>query len=274
MGGSTYSRVFTMRAAIVIAACLAVASARTFSKKALSTPLARGGGRIVGGTDAYPGEFPHQIMLTRGVGGSLMCGGSIVGSNKVITAGHCCDGMSASKLGVEVGSHNLYEDDPDQESFAVSDVGLHEDYDSWNINNDICMLTLEGSISMGSNVGTIGLPASMEEYAEGTICTVSGWGTTTEGGSLARVLQKVDVPVVSDDHCRDSYGQSDITDSMICAGLDQGGKDSCQGDSGGPFMCGNQLSGVVSWGYGCAEAGYPGVYTQTSYFVDWVNSHM
>ena len=33
-----------------------------------------------------------QIMLTRGVGGSLMCGGSIVGSNKVITAGHCCDG--------------------------------------------------------------------------------------------------------------------------------------------------------------------------------------
>merc|ERR1712145_26601 len=61
----------------------------------------------------------------------------------------------------------------------------------------------------------------MEEYAEGTICTVSGWGTTTEGGSLARVLQKVDVPVVSDDHCRDSYGQNDITDSMICAGLDR-----------------------------------------------------
>merc|ERR1711971_1554493 len=57
-------------------------------------------------------SFPHQIMLTREVGGSLMCGGSIVGSNKVITAGHCCDGMSASKLGVEVGSHNLYEDDP------------------------------------------------------------------------------------------------------------------------------------------------------------------
>merc|ERR1711951_259444 len=139
--------------------------------------------------------------------------------------------------GVEVGSHNLYEDDPDQESFAVSDVGLHEDYDSWNINNDICMLT-------------------------------------PEGGSLARVLQKVDVPVVSDDHCRDSYGQNDITDSMICAGLDQGGKDSCQGDSGGPFMCGNQLSGVVSWGYGCAEPENPRVYAQTSYFVDWVNSHM
>merc|ERR1712002_1016547 len=65
---------------------------------------------------------------------------------------------------------------------------------------------------------------------------------------------KVDVPVVSDDDCRGSYGQDEIADSMICAGLDAGGKDSCQGDSGGPFMCGNQLSGAVSWGYGCAEA--------------------
>merc|ERR1711983_602195 len=72
---------------------------------------------------------------------------------------------------------------------------------------------------------------------------------------LPRILQKVDVPVVSDDDCRDAYGSSQIADSMICAGLDAGGKDSCQGDSGGPFMCGNQLSGVVSWGYGCAEAG-------------------
>ena len=36
------------------------------------------------------------------------------------------------------------------------------------------------------------------------------------------------MPVVSDDDCRDSYGQNDIADSMICAGLDAGGKDSCQ----------------------------------------------
>ena len=40
--------------------------------------------------------------MTRGVGGSLMCGGSLVAADTVLTAGHCCDGMSAGRLGVEV----------------------------------------------------------------------------------------------------------------------------------------------------------------------------
>merc|ERR1719471_256755 len=235
-----------MRAAILLSVvALAAGAPKKLSSKFLSTPMARGGGQIVGGEAAYPGEFPHQIALLRGgVGGSLMCGGSLIAPDKVVTAGHCCDGQSASRLGVRVGNH------------------------------DLCILDLEESADFGSSViGSISLPRSMEEYDEGTVCTVSGWGTTSEGGSLVSELMKVDVPVVSDDACRDSYGQNDIADSMICAGLPQGGKDSCQGDSGGPFMCGNQLSGIVSWGYGCAEPGYPGVYTQTSYFVDWVNSN-
>jgi len=265
-----------MRAAVLLAVVAVATGAPKFSKKALSTPLSRGGGKIVGGTEASPGEFPHQIALLRGgVGGSLMCGGSLVAPDEVITAGHCCDGQSASRLGVRVGNHHLYEDDPDQMDIAVSKVMLHEDYDSWTITNDICLLKLSESADFGSSViGSISLPYSGEEYDAGTSCTVSGWGTTTEGGSLGKVLMKVTVPVVSDDDCRDAYGQSEVADSMICAGLDQGGKDSCQGDSGGPFMCGSELSGIVSWGYGCAEPGYPGVYTQTSYFIDWLNSHM
>merc|ERR1719397_1911421 len=265
-----------MRAAILLAVVAVATGAPKFSKKALSTPLSRGGGKIVGGTEAYPGEFPHQIALLRGgVGGSLMCGGSLVKENMVVTAGHCCDGQSASRLGVRVGNHHLYEDDPDKKDIAVSRVVLHESYDSWTVENDICMLELEESADFSSSViGSISLPSNGEEYSAGTMCSVSGWGTTTEGGSLGSTLMKVDVPVVSDGDCRSSYGQNDIADSMICAGFDQGGKDSCQGDSGGPFMCGSQLSGVVSWGYGCAEAGYPGVYTQTSYFVSWINSHM
>merc|ERR1712203_675529 len=137
---------------------------------------------------ASPGEFPHQIALLRGgVGGSLMCGGSLIGPMKVVTAGHCCDGQSASRLGVRVGNHHLYQ----------------EDYDSWTITNDICILDLEEAADFSSSViGPISIPYDGEEYSAGTICTVSGWGTTSSGGSLASTLMKVDVPVVSDDDCR------------------------------------------------------------------------
>merc|ERR1712121_2835 len=100
------------------------------------TPLSRGGGRIVGGEDAYYGEFPHQITLLRGgVDGSLMCGGSLISSNWVATAAHCCDGQSARRLGVAVGNHNLYSVDADQENPAVKRILIHPDYSSWTVEN-------------------------------------------------------------------------------------------------------------------------------------------
>merc|ERR1712126_180835 len=189
--GSTLA-VLIMKSLLVLSAALSCAlAAPKVSLQSISTPLARGGGRIVGGEDAYHGEFPHQIALLRGgVGGSLMCGGSLVAADRVITAGHCCDGQSASRLGVRVGSHNLYEDDPDQADIAVTRVNNHPEYDDWTISNDICILELGGSADLSSQfIGTISLPASMAEYDDGTMCTVSGWGTTSEGGSLGRVLQ-------------------------------------------------------------------------------------
>merc|ERR1712228_937949 len=106
---------------------------------------------------------------------------------------------------------------------------------------------------------------------------VSGWGTTTEGGSTPSSLMDVTVPIVSDQECRDAYGQNDVDDSMICAGLPEGGKDSCQGDSGGPLACSDTgstyLAGIVSWGYGCARPSYPGVYCDVASFDDWIETN-
>jgi len=64
-----------------------------------------------------------------------------------------------------------------------------------------------------------------------------------------------------------------VDDSMLCAAQPDGGMDSCQGDSGGPLVVGGKLAGIVSWGYGCALTGYPGVYANVSYLRQWIDNN-
>ena len=73
-----------------------------------------------------------------------------------------------------------------------------------------------------------------------------------------------------------------ILSGMFCAGLSQGGKDACQGDSGGPVtkdfetsVSDSILVGATSWGYGCAQPNYPGVYSDVAMFrTDFIDENM
>ena len=104
--------------------------------------------------------------------------------------------------------------------------------------------------------------------------TVTGFGTTREGGSSSDKLMEVEVPVVSNAQCSNSY-PGYITFNHICAGKE--GKDSCQGDSGGPlFWSSNSkfyLTGIVSFGQGCARPNYPGVYTRVTSYLNWIKTN-
>lgn len=128
------------------------------------------------------------------------------------------------------------------------------------------------------SVNRICLPHPNDDYNEGENVTVSGWGVMSEGeGSISNVLNAVDVPIVSIEECKVAYGQR-VNQDHVCAGLRQGGKDSCQGDSGGPLVRrrGGQteLVGIVSFGYGCAQANSPGVYTKVSHYIDWIEKNL
>merc|ERR1711907_587060 len=113
---------------------------------------------------------------------------------------------------------------------------------------------------------------------------VMGTGLLSSGGSISPVLRNVTVPYITNQQCKNSgYNSNEIFDSMLCAG-DQhgGGEDACQGDSGGPLVK-RQYSktkkrfidtyvGVVSWGYGCADRRYPGVYARVSKAHQWIKN--
>lgn len=87
------------------------------------------------------------------------------------------------------------------------------------------------------------------------------------GGTLPNILQEVRVPIVSNDKCKTMFlnaGRHEyIPDIFLCAGYEEGGRDSCQGDSGGPLQVKGDdgkwfLAGIISWGIGCAERNLPG----------------
>ena len=100
-------------------------------------------------------------------------------------------------------------------------------------------------------------------------------------GSFPETCQYVRVPTITNADCSNDYKDYHIpvTESMICAGYQGvGGKDACQGDSGGPLICNSNgnpvLVGVVSWGKGCGEQQYPGVYTRVTPILDWIQEKM
>jgi len=229
--------------------------------------------RIVGGEIVEPHELPYQVSFQ--MYNSHICGGSVFNEHTIITAAHCCDAGNAANFRISAGRHNIQQTESTAQTIAVSRKIQHAGYDASTIENDICLLIIDTPLVFNENVQPIAIPE--EGFSATGDAVVSGWGTTSSGGSSSPQLRKVSVPIVTDEECREAYGEDQIFDSMICAGLPQGGKDSCQGDSGGPLVgIINDLPsliGVVSWGYGCAMPNYPGVYTEVSYFTKWVEAN-
>lgn len=234
---------------------------------------------IVGGSEATKNEFPWQIWLHPANYSGVYCGASLISADWALTAAHCVQGYAPSNMIVELGMHTIGGTNPYRQTKTVSQIIVHPQYNSSSQDYDYALLRLSSAATLNVAVAPIALATTSDSalYANGVTSIVSGWGTTSSGGAVSSVLLKAAVPVVDNVTCNANYGGG-ITARMVCAGYPQGGVDSCQGDSGGPLFVNTatapKLIGVVSWGFGCAVAGKPGVYSHVANAYSWISTYV
>ncbi|KAH8398872.1 hypothetical protein KR222_009376 [Zaprionus bogoriensis] len=219
--------------------------------------------RIVNGVRISCKVAPYQAAVHHR--GRFTCGGSILSRNWILTAAHCVDGTEGKGFTARVGSSQQRRGG---QLHRVNLVVAHARYNSKNMQNDLALMRLERPVRFGSCVKRVKIPRSKKPKS----LLVSGWGVSRASAVKAqRYLRGTMVDALSHKQCSKLYrkGGIKISRKMMCAS--RLNHDSCSGDSGGPLTDGRRLYGVVSFGIGCADHEYPGVYVDVSQYTDWIN---
>ncbi|KYQ50711.1 Proclotting enzyme, partial [Trachymyrmex zeteki] len=249
--------------------------------------------KIVGGIPAKLGAWPWITALgyTNSKNPNVpkwLCGGALISSRHVLTAGHCVYGR-ADLYKVRIGDLDLNSNNDGATPFEdfIERKTVHPEYNSKTYTNDVAVLKTANEVSFTRLLHPICLPVDdfiRNKDLEMTYPLIAGWGSTYFHGPISSQLLQTQVPVRTQEQCKKAFQNFPTTvidNRVLCAGYSRGGKDACQGDSGGPMMSSDSrnqdtfyIVGVVSYGFKCAEPGFPGVYTKVTAFLDFITSQL
>lgn len=247
-------------------------------------------------------KFTLHVRLSGPSSFGFYCGGSLINSRYVLTAGHCLKHPdmppSWELYSVRLGEWDLNLNPDCTEDFrgrtecidphldVLVDYAIpHPSYIATSKNqfNDIAIIRMMESVTFKSHIIPICLPLAQDirtNLFTSQAMDVAGWGVT-EKGTTSPVKLKIMVNVWNITKCQETYSSFQMpinSDYQMCAGGEDG-IDTCRGDSGGPLMTIETVDkkvvyfavGVVSYGpRPCGLDGWPGVYTRVGNYTDWI----
>jgi len=260
--------------------------------------------RIVGGVETIKHQYPWMVSILKKCEGENgeetfchICGGTLISKAWVLSGAHCMVDVPKADMLVLLGSHSLNDNDNEVRYVEVSKKVVHPDYNQPTVlNNDIGLVKMKVDLNAFTKfVSPLCLPSigdtgfGTSAYGNGSesvldtsgldivgrSATVLGWGVINDAGTYPDGLQEVTVEILNNTDCSQLYGPI-ITENMMCTS-GKNAKGSCFGDSGGPAIVKNDAGfyvqvGIVSFGGGICEEGYPSGQVLVHKFSDWIEA--
>lgn len=237
--------------------------------------------RVMGGAAAAEGQFPFAVSIFMASTTAHQCGGSIISTLLILSAGHCFvdrdnELWSARNFAVQAGtvSRSSEATTTTAQIRRIQQIRVHPGFLQRRPHYDLAVLRLRNALTLiADRVAVAPLPTRADYgTADGRVtgheCTVIGWGLT-ENDVRPKRLQFATVLLIARKMCERLW-QRPIEEDMLCA-MGGVGQDAAVGDSGGPLVCDGRVTGVVSYGPKGEQQGQaPGVYANVGNSLEWI----
>jgi len=259
--------------------------------------VSMGAAMVINAQPSLEGKWPFMVALLN-PGGDVKCGGVLLNSRWILTAGHCISDTTPADERVLVGAIDTDEPKASSREHSIASAIIHPEFEwssgaQFQLLHDVGLIELTEPVVMGTYVQPIclqkanqilGLPGATSNQISShdfDNCFTAGWGERVYKSEVGGVLQDFHVTsFIEKVSCAKTYFRSYVswvpTSQTVCVQNSNKAR-ICRGDSGSPLMCHSAgkwyVTGVASWSLSACiswRTNYPSMYTTMPEYRDWI----